>query len=94
MYPVNCITFHPRFTSTFATGGCDGAVFLWDGLNKKKLTTIPSFPTSISSMAFSGDGTEIAIASSYTFEEGDREHPQDEIFVRPILDSECQPKTK
>jgi WD40 repeat protein len=26
VYPVNCIAFHPRFTSTFATGGCDGAV--------------------------------------------------------------------
>jgi cell cycle arrest protein BUB3 len=63
-------------------------------LNKKKLTTIPSFPTSISSMAFNDAGTEIAIASSYTFEEGDRAHPQDEIFVRKILDSECQPKGK
>ncbi|CAJ1962495.1 unnamed protein product [Cylindrotheca closterium] len=94
VYPVNCITFHPRFRSSFVTGGCDGALFIWDGMNKKKLTTISSFPTSISSVAFNWDGTELAVASSYTFEEGDRDHPQDEILVRKVLDSECQPKRK
>jgi cell cycle arrest protein BUB3 len=26
VYPVNCIAFHPRFSSAFATGGCDGTV--------------------------------------------------------------------
>lgn len=94
VYPVNCMAFHPRFKSSFVTGGCDGALFIWDGMNKKKLTTISSFPTSISSVAFNWDGTELAIASSYTFEEGDRDHPQDEILVRGVLDSECQPKRK
>jgi cell cycle arrest protein BUB3 len=58
------------------------------------LTTLPSFPTSISALAFNHDGSEIAMASSYTFEDGDREHPQDELFVRAILDSECLPKPK
>lgn len=67
---------------------------LWDGLNKKKITTLPKFPTSIAAMAFNHDGTELAIASSYTFEEGEREHPKDEIYVRPMLDSECAPKAK
>lgn len=94
IYPVNCIAFHPRFTSTFATGGCDGTVVLWDSSNKKKLTSLPSFPTSVSAIAFNHDGSELAVASSYTFEDGDREHPQDEVFVRRILDSECQPKQK
>lgn len=37
VYPVNCIRFHPRITDTFATGGCDGSVVLWDGGNKKKV---------------------------------------------------------
>lgn len=124
VYPVNCIAFHPRYTTTFATGGCDGSVVLWDGGNKKKvsalhieqsrtyncpnclgcmcsqqivllqLTTLPTFATSISAIAFNHDGSEMAIASSYTFEDGDREHPQDELFVRKILDSECVPKPK
>jgi len=59
----------------------------------EQLTTLPSFPTSISAIAFNQDGSEIAIASSYTFEDGDREHrPPDELFVRKLLDSECLPK--
>lgn len=95
VYPVNAIEFHPTHRQTFATGGCDGTVVLWDGQNKKKLTALPAFPTSISAMAFSPDGTELAIASSYTHEEGDREqHPQDELYIRQILDSEATPKTK
>jgi WD40 repeat protein len=69
-------------------------IVLWDGLNKKKLTTLPPFPTSISTLAFSPDGTELAIASSYTFEDGERAHPRDEIYVRKVLDHECRPKSK
>ena len=93
VYPVNAIDFHPKHRHTFATGGCDGTVVLWDGKNKKKLTSTPKFPTSISALCFSPDGTELAIASSYTHEEGDREqHPQDELYIRPILDSEATPK--
>lgn len=93
VHPVNAIDFHPKHRHTFATGGCDGTVVLWDGQNKKKLTALPSFPTSISALCFSPDGSELAIASSYTHEEGDREqHPQDELYIRPILDSEATPK--
>uniref|UniRef100_A0A6U3TF74 Uncharacterized protein n=1 Tax=Ditylum brightwellii TaxID=49249 RepID=A0A6U3TF74_9STRA len=92
VYPVNAIAFHPQL-GTFATGGCDGTVVTWDGLNKKKLTTLPKFATSIAALAFNHNGTELAIASSYTFEEGEREHPRDEIFVREILDHECKPKS-
>ena len=91
VYPVNAITFHPRF-GTFCTGGCDGTVVTWDGRNKKKLTTLPKFATSVAALAFNHDGSELAVASSYTFEEGERDHPQDEIYVRKMLDTECQPK--
>lgn len=69
-------------------------IVLWDGLHKKKITSLPHFPTSIAALAFRSDGKELAIASSYTFEEGEREHPRDEIYVREMLDSECLPKTK
>ena len=54
---------------------------------------LPSFATSVAAMAWNHDGTELAIASSYTYEDGEREHPRDEIFIRPILDAECRPKT-
>lgn len=104
VYPVNVLACHPRFHTVFATGGCDGTVVLWDGRLKKKLTALPKFPTSISALAFSldddddhddgtgGATTELAIASSYTHEEGDREHPRDELYVRTVLDSESIPK--
>lgn len=92
VYPVNAISFHPTY-GTFATGGCDGTVVTWDGLNKKKVTTLPKFATSIAALCFNHDGTKLAIASSYTFEEGEREHPRDEILIRDMLDSECKPKS-
>ena len=93
VYPVNAIAFHPTL-GTFATGGCDGTVVTWDGRNKKKLTSIPKFPTSVAAMTFNADGSELAIASSYTFEEGEREHPRDEIYIREILNYEVKPKSK
>jgi cell cycle arrest protein BUB3 len=103
VYPVNVLACHPKFQTVFATGGCDGTVVLWDAQLKKKLTSLPKFLTSISALVFSydestaatgrgKDATELAIASSYTYEEGDREHPQGELYVRQILDSECEPK--
>lgn len=46
----------------------------------------------MASIAFNSDGTQIAMASSYTFEEGERDHPRDEIYVRDILESEVKPK--
>ncbi|PIN19758.1 Mitotic spindle checkpoint protein BUB3, WD repeat superfamily [Handroanthus impetiginosus] len=36
VYPVNAIALHPIY-GTFATGGCDGYVNMWDGNNKKRL---------------------------------------------------------
>ena len=66
----------------------------WDGFNRKRLTALPAFGTSIAALAFSHDGTALAMASSYTFEEGERAHPRDEIFVRKMLETDCQPKTK
>lgn len=95
VYPVNAISFHPKF-GTFVTGGCDGAAVAWDGLHKKKLTVFPKFPTSIAALAFNHDGTELAIASSYTFEDGERDGDRkvkDEIYVRVMDDSEVTPKT-
>jgi hypothetical protein len=36
VYPVHAIAFHPAF-GTFATGGGDGVINIWDGDNKKRL---------------------------------------------------------
>ncbi|KAF4364400.1 hypothetical protein F8388_006977 [Cannabis sativa] len=79
---------------TFATGGCDGFVNVWDGNNKKRLYQYSKYPTSIAALSFSKDGRLLAVASSYTFEEGDKPHEPDSIFVRGINEIEVKPKPK
>lgn len=93
IYPVNAITFHPIF-KTFATGGGDGVVNIWDGANKKRICQFPPYNTSIASLDFNRNGSMIAIASSYTWEHGDKQRPSDAIWIRRIKESESKPKIK
>ncbi|KAL7753344.1 mitotic spindle checkpoint protein Bub3 [Sorochytrium milnesiophthora] len=93
VYPVNAIEFHPIY-GTFASGGADGVVNIWDGANKKRLRMLPKFPCGVSSLSFSPDGTKLAVAASYTFEEGEKDHPPDTIFVRDASDSDVKPKVR
>ncbi len=74
--------------------GCDGVVNMWDGRNQKRLCQLTGYPTSIAAMAFNADGSRLAIASSYTYESGEVEHPKDSIFVRAMAESEVRPKPK
>lgn len=92
VWPVNCIAFHP--IGTFATGGCDGFVNIWDGQNKKRICQLHKYPTSIASLDFSSDGEHLAIASSYTYEEGEKDHPLDQVFVRQVTETEVKPKAR
>lgn len=82
-YPVNAIAFRPG-TTQFATGGGDCCVPIWDTAAKKRLFMLPKYPTSIASLDFSSSGQFLAVASSYTFEELDKEHPADNIFIRTM----------
>ena len=91
VYPVNALAFHPAH-GTFATGGSDGFVNLWDGAHKKRLCQLPQFPTSVAALAFNCDGSKLAVASSYCFEEGEKDHPKDEIYVHAVQPHEVTPK--
>lgn len=91
LYPVNAIAFHPRY-GTFATGGCDGIVTVWDGANKKRICQYPAKPTSVAALAFSPNGEKLATAASYTFEEGEKDHPTDAIYIRTVSQHEVMPK--
>jgi len=91
IYPVNALAFHPSH-GTFASGGCDGIVNIWDAVGRKRLYQFHKYPTSISALDFNHDGTTLAIASSYTMEEGDKDHPPDTIFVRHVTDAETKAK--
>ncbi|GJN36974.1 hypothetical protein PR202_gb25883 [Eleusine coracana subsp. coracana] len=79
---------------TFATGGCDGFVNVWDGTNKKRLYQYSKYASSIAALSFSKDGHLLAVASSYTYEEGEKSHDPDAIFIRAVNEVEVKPKPK
>jgi cell cycle arrest protein BUB3 len=93
LYPVNTIAFHPQFGS-FATGGCDGVVAMWDGITRKKICQFSPYPTSISSLSFSPTSNQFAIAVSYTWENGEKSHPKDEIVIRQLDQNELISKSR
>lgn len=91
-YPVNSIAFHPIF-GTFATGGGDGVVSVWDGNTKKRLWRLPPYNTSVSSLAFNSNGTKLGIAVSYTYEEGMKTvMPGNKIIIRNVQEEDVKPK--
>ena len=91
IYPVNTISFHSSH-NTFATGGSDGFVNVWDPFNKKRLCQFHRYSQGISSLSFSHEGNMIAIAvSAVSCEEG-KEEGKEAIFVRHVTDNETQPK--
>lgn len=79
IYPVNAIAVHPKY-GTFATGGSDGTVCIWDSVAKKRLAYFPkqimycrllySYSPGVSALAFNAEGSHLAIAFSYSFEQG------------------------
>ncbi|KRX99919.1 Mitotic checkpoint protein BUB3 [Trichinella pseudospiralis] len=82
IYPVLSIAFHP--SGTFASGGSDGIVNIWDPFIKKRLSQYHKYPSSIISLDFSSDGDSLAIASSYQYESLDKglPVPEDCIYIR------------
>ncbi|OCB91027.1 WD40 repeat-like protein [Sanghuangporus baumii] len=69
VWPVNTIAFHPVY-NTFASGGSDGTVSLWDHESRKRLRQVGKYPEAINSLAFNCDGTRLAIAVSYNWDKG------------------------
>uniref|UniRef100_UPI00358E2547 mitotic checkpoint protein BUB3 isoform X1 n=2 Tax=Myxine glutinosa TaxID=7769 RepID=UPI00358E2547 len=91
IYPVTAIAFH-HVHNTFATGGADGFVNIWDPFNKKRLCQFHRYPSSIASLAFSCDGSSLAIASSFMHEQENIQPQPDELYVRNVTDAETKPK--
>lgn len=93
IYPVNAISFHSVY-NTFATGGSDGYVNIWDGFNKKRLCQFHLYDSSISSLCFSDDGSTLAIACSYMdeAETPPDPYPKPTLYVRYVNEQETRPK--
>lgn len=96
VYPVHALAFHPLHEMSFATGGADGVVSVWDGANKKRLRQFNKYSSSVAALSFSADGKKLAIASSYCFEHGEKSSSEqqdpDSIFVKTISETDVRPK--
>jgi cell cycle arrest protein BUB3 len=94
VWPVNALAFHPLH-NTFASGGSDGIVCLWDHTAKKRLRQYPKYTSAISALAFSADGNKLAVGVSYMWDEGENTAKMTgpSVFVRQVGD-EVKPKTK
>lgn len=91
-YSLTCTNIFTYRYGTFASGGSDCVVNIWDGAHRKRIKHINGYPDEIASLAFSADGSKLAIASSYTFDEGERDHAPDAIFVKTIVDQDVAPR--
>ncbi|KAF2200079.1 WD40 repeat-like protein [Delitschia confertaspora ATCC 74209] len=90
VYPVNALAFHP-IHGTFASGGGDGVVALWDGVAKRRIRQYQKFPASVSCISFSSDGRYMAVGVSPGFEDG-KEDLSDgvvKVFIRELADNEA-----
>ena len=87
--------FSPYSHGTFATGGGDSVVSIWDPIAKKRLRQLPKYSASISSLAFNASGDRLAIASAVVEEEQGTVPPgmRNSLTVRGVGD-DCKPKAK
>ena len=84
VWPVNALAFHPTY-NTFASGGSDATVSIWDHKVKKRLRQYQRYAVPVAALAFSADGTRLAIGASYTWDEGEegaRTTERPALFVR------------
>lgn len=71
VYPINDIAFHPNPQySTFALAGGDRRYSFWDLVSRSRLLLSKSYDNTISSVAFSPDGSLFAFAASYDWHRG------------------------
>jgi cell cycle arrest protein BUB3 len=92
VYPVNALAFHPVY-GTFASGGGDGVVALWDAMAKRRLKQYARQGSGVAALAFSNDGRQLAIGLSDGFEDGkEGEAGTVGIVVRTLGETEGRPK--
>lgn len=96
VYPINALAYHP-IHNTFASGGSDGFISIWDHTAKKRMKQYPKFSNEISALSFSPDGSKLAIGISYEHDNGvpnaeDREKRQ--LLVKTTVMDDCKPKVK
>jgi len=95
VYPVNAVAFHPVH-GTFATGGGDGVVAIWDAIAKRRIRIYPKLAASVAATSFSSNGKYLATAISPGAEDGKDEIIEGSIgiFIRELGENEVKRKAK
>jgi len=93
VYPVNALAFHPVH-GTFASGGGDGVVAIWDAIAKRRIRIYQKYASSVAAMSFSTSGQYLAVAISTGFEDGKDEITEGAvaIFIRELGENEAKRK--
>ncbi|CAK7565649.1 MAG: mitotic spindle checkpoint protein Bub3 [Sporothrix epigloea] len=94
VFPVNALAFHPRY-GTFASGGGDGTVALWDAEAKRRMKQYQKIPNSVWALAFSGNGRYVAMGVAPGFETGQEDYSgagKTQIIVRELSETEAKGK--
>ncbi|MCJ1447278.1 MAG: hypothetical protein MMC23_007789 [Stictis urceolatum] len=99
VYPVNALAFHPVH-GTFASGGGDGVVALWDGVGKRRIRVYQKFLAAVAALSFSADGKFLAVGVSPGFEDGkeggvgEGQEGIVKVVVRELAEGEAKGKDK
>ena len=93
VYPVNALAFHPVH-GTFASGGGDGFVALWDGVAKRRIRQYQKYANSVAALSFSSDGKHLAVAVCPGFEDGKEGIAEADVkvFIRELGENEAKGK--
>ncbi|KUJ16352.1 mitotic checkpoint protein-like protein BUB3 [Mollisia scopiformis] len=94
VYPVNALAFHPNFNS-FASGGGDGIVALWDAVAKRRIRQYQKYSSSIAALCFNSDGKYLAVGICPGFENGQEDYSgegETHVYIRELSDTEAKGK--
>jgi len=97
VYPVNSISFHPRY-GTFATAGADGGFNFWDKDSKQRLKYFKLCNQPITATAWNAHGQLFAYAVGYDWHKGRMSHnpatAKNHILIHATPDTEIKNRPK
>lgn len=95
VYPVHALAFHPVH-GTFASGGQDGFIALWDAVAKRRIKQYHQYQEGVAALAFSSDGKYLAVGICPGMEDdSDAEQTgngRTHVYIRELSETEAKGK--